>query len=148
MQITQRLRDSGRLAVIAAFGLAALAGAALWYLPPFTSGDQLDLESLVPLVADSVNPGPPGPGSIRSAHHGVAGLILIAVVAVTGLPLLAPQAARRRVLIICAAAVTFFALATLVRNGLFFLPSAALLSGVAVRSTAKSTSRARVGAWV
>ena len=143
MQITQQLRDSDRLAVLAAFGLAALVGVTAWFLPPFTSGDQIDLESLVPLVpsvADSVT----GPGSIGSTHHGVAGLILIAVVAVTGLPLLAPPAAFRQVLIVCATAVTLFTLATLLRNGLLFAPSAALLSWVALRSTAK----AEIGAWV
>jgi hypothetical protein len=136
MQITQRLHGGDRSAVIVAWGLAALAGAILWFLPPMTSGDRIDLESLIPIIADSVT----GPGSGGSTHEGVAGLILIVVAAVTGLPLIAPRSAERRVLVVCASVVTLFTLVTILRNGLFYVPSAALLTWAVLRPTPRVTT--------
>jgi hypothetical protein len=136
MQITQRFRNTDKMAVIVAFALAALAGAILWFLPPMTSGDRIDLESLIPIIGDSVT----GPGSGGSTQEGVAGLILIAVAAVTGLPLIAPRSAERRVLVVCASVVTLFTLATILRNGLFYVPSAALLTWVVLRPTPRVTT--------
>jgi hypothetical protein len=44
---------------------------------------------------------------------------------------------RRPVLYVCAAAVTLFAVATILYNGLLFLPSAGLLCAAALKSRRK-----------
>ena len=129
---TERLAGKrvSRVPLVAGFGLVAFASALLWFAPPYTSGYRIDLESLLPLVGDSVT----GPGSDGSTRSGVAGVILIGVAALAGLPLLVPLRHRQRLLVLSAVVVTAFALATLLRNGLFFIPGAALLSWAAWRS--------------
>ena len=59
--------------------------------------------------------------------------MLISVAAVAGLPLMVGVSRRRPVLYACAAAVTLFAVGTILRNGLFFLPSAGLLCAAALK---------------
>lgn len=120
-------RNARAVATTAGFGFAALASAALWFVPPHTSGNRIDLESLLPFVGNSVSDTLTGPQSGGSVHSGLAGLILIAVAVVAGLPLLVRPAHRWRLLVWSAAVVSLFALATILRNGLFFVPSAALL---------------------
>jgi hypothetical protein len=138
-QVSRRVEGglAPQRALAAAFVLATLASAALWFIPPHTSGERIDLESLLPLLGDTAT----GPGSGGTPQHGVAGLVLISVPAVAGIPLLVPPAARRRMLDICAAVVGVFAVATLLRNGLLFMPSAALLCWAAWRSRAQGGQR-------
>ena len=123
-------KTATRVPLSVGFGLVAFASAFLWFAPPYTSGYRIDLESLLPLVEDSVT----GPGSDGSARSGVAAVILVGAAALAGLPLLAPLRHRWRFLVLSAVVVTAFALATLLRNGLFFMPGAAVLCRAAWRS--------------
>jgi hypothetical protein len=93
---------------------------------------------LLPLVASDITesmllPGQSGP----PRRQGIAGLVLISVTAAAGLPLLVGSSRRRPVLYVCAAAVTLFAVATILYNGLLFLPSAGLLCAAALKSRRK-----------
>ena len=110
-------------ALVAAFVAAAAASAGLWWGSLALRGERIDLESVLPLVGDSVT----GPGSGGSADSGTAGLVLLAVAVVAGLPLLAPAGVRRQVAQVAAVAVSVFAVATLLRNGVLYLPAAGLL---------------------
>ena len=132
---TQRLegKTASRVPLATGFGLVAFASVFLWFAPPYTSGERIDLESLLPLVADTVT----GPGSDGSARSGVAGLILFGVAAMAGLPLVVPLRHRRWLLVLSAVVLSVFALATLLRNGLFFMPGAAVLCWSAWRSRDK-----------
>ena len=134
--IHRRYQGSVTALMVLAFASALLASAALWFIPPFTTGNRVDLESMLPLVGDrdgisraTTMPGENG----SSAQYGAAGLVLISVAAVAGLPLLVGVPRRRPVLYACAAAVTLFAVRTILRNGLFFLPSAGLLGAAALK---------------
>lgn len=122
--------------LVMGFAFALLASCALWFIPPFTVGERIDLDAMLPFIGDNdgvsqttIMPGESG----SSPQHGVAGLVLISVAAVAGLPLLVGSSLRRPVLYACAAAVTLFAVGTILRNGLFFLPSAGLLCLAAVK---------------
>ena len=105
---------------VAAFACAATASGFLWFGPVALWGERIDLESVLPLIGDSVT----GPGTARS---GAAGLVLLSVALIAGLPLLRRGPAQRAVGIGAAIAVTPFAIGTLTRNGIFYLPAAALL---------------------
>lgn len=108
---------------VAAFACAAAASGLLWFGPVALRGERIDLESVLPLIGDSVT----GPGTAGSARSGAAGLVLLGVALIAGLPLLRRGPARRAVGIGAAIAVTLFAVGTLARNGIFYLPAAALL---------------------
>lgn len=138
---TQRLKEKtvSRVPLVTGFGLVAFASAFLWFAPPYTSGEWIDVESLVPLVGDTVT----GPGSDGSANSGVAGLILFAVAALAGLPLLGSLRHRRWMLVLAAVVVSVFALVTLFRIGLFFIPGAAVLCRTAWRSRDEQRSSRR-----
>jgi hypothetical protein len=69
-----------------------------------------------------------------SSQYGAAGLVLITVADVAGLSLLVGSRLRRPMVYVCAAAVTLFAVGTILRNGLFFLPSAGLLCAAALKA--------------
>ena len=130
-------RDAVTALLIWGLALALLASALLWFVPPFTIGERVDLEALLPLVGD-------GDGISRtttmrgenysSSQYWAAGLVLLSVPAVAGLPLLVGSPLRRPVLYVCAAAVTLFAVGTILYNGLFYLPSAALLCRAALKA--------------
>ena len=141
--MTSRLpRSTGRnpdptttATLVLAFTLAATASVALWSAA-IAGGERIDLESVIPLIGDTVI----GPGSGGSTHSGAAGLVLLTVAVVAGLPLLVPAGIRRRVTRAAAVAVSIFAVATLFRNGLFYLPAAGLLWRAVGRSCAASHS--------
>jgi len=110
-------------ALVAAFVAAAAASVGLWWGSLALRAERIDLETVLPLFGDTVT----GPGSAGSADSGAAGLVLLAVAVVAGLPLLAPAGVRRRVVQAAAVAVSLFAVATLLRNGVLYLPAAGLL---------------------
>src|SRR5665809_48440 len=114
--IHRKHQDSATALLVLGFALALLASAALWFIPPFTIGERVDLESMLPLVGDgdgiytaTTMPGETG----SSSQHGAAGLVLISVAAVAGLPLLVGSRLRRPMVYVCAAAVTPFAVGTI-----------------------------------
>ena len=108
---------------IAAFACAVTASGFLWFGPVALRGERIDLESVLPLIGDSVT----GPGTGGSARSGAAGLVLLGVALIAGLPLLRRGPTQRAVGTGAAIAVTLFAVGTLTRNGIFYLPAAALL---------------------
>lgn len=109
--------------LVVAFACAAGVSALLWFGSMALRGERIDLESVLPLVGDTVT----GPGSGDSSRSGAAGLVLLGVALVAGLPLLARGATQRMVATGAAVAVTVFVLVTLTRNGVFYLPTAGLL---------------------
>ena len=58
--------------------------------------------------------------------------MLISAATAAGLPLVVASSLRRPVLCVCAAAVSLFSVATILHNGLLFLPSAGLLCAAAL----------------
>ena len=134
--IQWKYHDSITAPLVLGFACAILASSALWFITPFTIGERIDLEAMLPFVGDkdgvsqtTIMPGETG----NSPQYGGAGLVLISVAAVAGLPLLVGSSLRRPVLYACAAAVTLFAVGTILRNGLWFLPTAGLLCLAAVK---------------
>ena len=121
---------------VAAFACAAAASALLWFGSVALRGERIDLESVLPLVGDGVT----GPGSGGSAQSASAGLVLLAVAFLAGLPLLVRGAARRAVGTGVAMTLTIFAVVTFTRNGIFFLPAAGLLWFATGRSVTESGS--------
>ena len=88
----------------------------LWFLPPFTSGNMVDLESVWPLSGDS-----------SSSSSGAAGLLILVVVAAAALPLVVPRSGRPRARAVAASLVGGFAIFTILRTGIIVLPGAVLL---------------------
>jgi len=107
---------------LAAFACAATASAFLWFGTMALRGERIDLESVLPFMGDSVTGTGPG-----SDHSGAAGLVLLSVALVAGLPLLRRGPGQRAVGTGAAIAVTLFAVGTLTHNGIFYLPAAGLL---------------------
>lgn len=133
------LTHLARRPLIAGFVLAIAASAFLWFVPPYTSGERVDLESLVPYLNNEGGTATVsyGRSSGDVAHSSwAAGLLLIGLTILGGMPLLAPRS--RPVLLLTATLMTLFVIATILRNGLFYIPSAVVLCLAAVKARAST----------
>lgn len=117
---------TGTLLVLAACVAAAVVS---WIVLSAPAGRHVELGDVLPRldnyvagrVTTSIGP-TPREGTPLSAQ-----LILIGLPIVAGLPLLAPPRHRRTVTLVAAVALTVFAVVTILRLGIVYLPAAGLL---------------------